>query len=93
YGDKLPDNKKSEIEAALNKLKDAHKSQDLAAIDAAMTELNQKWTSASEDLYKSAQGGQQTTGNASNGNAENSNQGGNNGGGEQVTDVPYEEVK
>jgi molecular chaperone DnaK len=95
YGDKLPANKKSEIEAALNKLKDAHKSQDLSAIDTAMAELNQKWTSASEDLYKSAQGGGQQPGaNASNGDADSNNQGGNNnGGGEQVTDVPYEEVK
>lgn len=94
YGDKLPANKKSEIEAALNKLKDAHKSQDLPAIDTAMAELNQKWTSASEDLYKSAQGAQQPGGNAPNSDAGNNNQGGNNnGGGEQVTDVPYEEVK
>lgn len=96
YGDKLPANKKAEIETALNKLKDAHKSQDLSAIDTAMAELNQKWTSASEDLYKSAQGGaQQPGGNASNGDTAGSNdQGGNNnGGGEQVTDVPYEEVK
>lgn len=92
YGDKLPANKKSEIEAALNKLKDAHKSQDLSAVDAAMADLNQKWTSASEDLYKSAQGGQQTAGSTSNGNAGNNNQGGSDGG-EQVTDVPYEEVK
>lgn len=92
YGDKLPANKKSEIEAALNKLKDAHKSQDLSAIDAAMADLNQKWTSASEDLYKSAQGSQQTAGSTSNGNAGNNNQGGSDGG-EQVTDVPYEEVK
>ncbi|TAN15871.1 MAG: molecular chaperone DnaK [Chitinophagaceae bacterium] len=92
YGDKLPANKKSEIEAALNKLKDAHKSQDLSSIDAAMADLNQKWTSASEDLYKSAQGAQQPGGNASNGDAGNNSQGGSDGG-EQVTDVPYEEVK
>lgn len=98
YGDKLPADKKSEIETALNKLKDAHKSQDLALIDKAMADLNQKWTSASEELYKSSQGAQQQQSNATGGNDTGGNhgggsQGGNNNGGEQVTDVPYEEVK
>src|SRR5690554_5906322 len=38
FGDKLPADKKEPIEAALNKLKEAHKAQDIAAIDAATTE-------------------------------------------------------
>ncbi len=38
-GDKLPADKKGEIEAALGKLKEAHKNQDIAAIDTAMNEL------------------------------------------------------
>ena len=39
-GDKLPADKKAPIEGALNKLKEAHKAQDIAGIDAAMAELN-----------------------------------------------------
>lgn len=41
FGDKLPADKKAPIEEALNKLKEAHKNQDLAAIDTATAELNQ----------------------------------------------------
>jgi molecular chaperone DnaK len=95
YGDKLPAEKKTDIEVALNKLKDAHKSQDIAAIDAAMNDLNQKWTAASEELYKASQGSQQPGDNANgNPNADNNQGGGDEGaGGDQVTDVPYEEVK
>src|SRR5438067_43125 len=55
YGDKIPADKKSPIESALNKLKEAHKSQDLASIDSAITELNNTWTSASEEMYKATQ--------------------------------------
>ena len=50
YGDKLPADKKAPIETALNKLKDAHKAQDLSAIDSAITEMNNAWTAASEEL-------------------------------------------
>ena len=49
-GDKLPADKKSQIEAALNKLKEAHKAQDLAAIDTATAELNNVFQAASQDL-------------------------------------------
>lgn len=52
FGDKVPADKKAPIETALNKLKEAHKTQDLTSIDAAMAELNTAWTAASEDLYK-----------------------------------------
>ena len=55
YGDKIGDDKKAPIEAALSKLKDAHKAQDVAAIDASMTELNTAWTAASEEMYKATQ--------------------------------------
>jgi molecular chaperone DnaK len=55
YGDKIGADKKAPIEAALNKLKEAHKSQDVAAIDASMTELNTAWTAASEEMYKATQ--------------------------------------
>ena len=55
FGDKVPADKKAPIEAALNKLKDAHKAQDIAGIDAALAEMNTAWTAASEDLYKAQQ--------------------------------------
>ena len=57
-GDKIPADKKATIEAALEKLKDAHKTQDIAAIDAATNELNTVFHAASQDMYNAAnQGG------------------------------------
>jgi molecular chaperone DnaK len=58
YGDKIGADKKAPIETALTKLKDAHKAQDLAAIDTAMTEMNTAWTAASEEMYKATQDAQ-----------------------------------
>lgn len=55
FGDKIPADKKAPIEAALTKLKEAHKNQDIPAIDAAMTEMNTAWTAASEEIYKAQQ--------------------------------------
>ena len=90
-GDKLPADKKGEIEVALGKLKDAHKAQDLAAIDAAKTELNNAWQAASAQMYQQTgaqpgadagfQGGQQA----------GAQQGGNNK--EDIQDADFEEVK
>ncbi|MFL5747033.1 MAG: molecular chaperone DnaK [Niastella sp.] len=92
YGDKIPADKKAPIENALNKLKEAHKSQDIEAIDAASTEMNNAWTAASEELYKATQG--QQPGGEQPGAGGNQQQGGNNGGGgENVTDAEFEEVK
>ncbi|MDR1555488.1 MAG: molecular chaperone DnaK [Tannerellaceae bacterium] len=90
-GDKLPADKKSQIEAALNKLKDAHKAQNIAAIDAATAELNSVFQAASQDLYN-AQGNSQTGGP----NFGNQQTGSNTGNTKQdggVTDVDFEEVK
>ena len=86
YGDKLPADKKAEIEGALGKLKTAHQSQDIAGIDAAMAEMNAIWQKASEEMYKNAgaQGGPQ----------QGPNPGQNPGNGnDDVTDVDFEEVK
>lgn len=55
FGDKIPADKKGAIETALTKLKEAHKSQDIPAVDAAMAEMNTAWTAASEDIYKAQQ--------------------------------------
>ena len=85
YGDKLPADKKAEIEGALGKLKTAHQSQDIAGIDAAMAEMNAIWQKTSEEMYKNAgaQGGPQDP---------NAGQNPNNGN-DDVTDVDFEEVK
>ncbi len=95
FGDKLPADKKGPIEQALGKLKEAHKSQDLAAVDKASAELTSVWQAASEELYKSQQqaGGQQQepqqgytadAGASQNGGAKKD---------DEVTDVDFEEVK
>jgi len=89
YGDKVPADKKSAIEEALNELKEAHKSQNIEAIDAASAKLNAAWQTASEEMYKNAgaQDGPQAgpdPGAQQNQNANNS---------DEVTDVDFEEVK
>jgi molecular chaperone DnaK len=91
YGDKLPADKKVEIEAAVEQLKNAHKNQDIPAVDAAMTRLNGIWQSASEEMYKntqSAPGGDQTQQ-----NPQDSNGSGKTSGNDEVSDVDFEEVK
>ena len=87
-GDKLPADKKSQIEGALAKLKDAHQRQDVDAIDVAMKELETVFHAASQDMYNAQQQAGPQPG-ASQAGA--NNQGGQ--GGDNVTDVPFEEVK
>ncbi|MFN8241272.1 MAG: molecular chaperone DnaK [Bacteroidales bacterium] len=89
FGDKLPGDKKSAIEEALGKLKDAHKSQDLDSIDKALADLNSVWQSASEEMYKNAQTSQAT----SQPGPDASAGGGKKAGTDEVTDVDFEEVK
>ena len=57
-GDKLPAEHKPAIEQALQQLKDAHKSGDIAAIDSAIAALNSAWQTASQQMYQGAQGAQ-----------------------------------
>lgn len=92
YGEKIPAEKKTAIETAAEKLKEAHKAQDLTAIDTAMAELNAAWTAASEDMYKAtqAEAGATSEGPAEGGKQQTADA---NAGGDNVTDVPYEEVK
>jgi len=93
FGDKVPADKKAPIETALNKLREAHKSQDVAAVDAAMADLNNAWTAASEEMYKAqAASGAGAQAGANGGGGSQSSAGGNNGG-ETVTDAEFEEVK
>lgn len=92
YGDKIPADKKSPIESALNKLRDAHKSQDIAAIDTSLAELNAAWTAASEDMYKATQDqGQGAQQNGGGGQAQP--EAGSNANADNVTDAEFEEVK
>jgi molecular chaperone DnaK len=91
FGEKLSEGNKTAINGALEKLKEAHKSQDLAAIDGAMTALNAAWQVASQEMYA---GGSQPGGNP-NGTGQPNNGAANEAGstGGQATDVEYEEVK
>ena len=76
-GDKIPADKKAPIEAALQKLKDAHKAQDLAGIDAASAELQAAFQAASAEMYAQTGGAQagpnagQANNNASQGSSKN----------------------
>jgi len=91
-GDKIPADKKPAIESALQQLKDAHKSGDIAAIDTAIAALNNAWQEASQQMYAQGQqagpqpgadagqqyqGGQQTQSNPN----------------DDVQDADFEEVK
>ena len=55
FGDKLSEGNKSGIEAALESLREAHKSADIAAIDAAMEGMNKAWEGASQEMYAASQ--------------------------------------
>ena len=87
--DKIPADKKAPIESALQKLKDAHKAQDLTAVDAAMNELNAAWQTASAQMY--SQSGAQ--GNPNAGQQSSQSDAGNSNGGDNVQDADFEEVK
>jgi molecular chaperone DnaK len=89
FGDKLSDDKKKPIEEALKGLKEAHKSENLEAIDAAMEKINEAWKNASEEMYKA----QQEAGGAAQDGANAGEQAGEaSGSADDVTDVEFEEV-
>lgn len=85
FGDKIPADKKAPIESALDGLKEAHKMQDIAKIEAETERLNTAWQAASQEIYQAqadaAGGSTPNDGSAANTNAT-----------EDVTDVEYEEV-
>lgn len=94
YGEKISADKKAPIEAALAKLKEAHKTQDVSAVDASLAELNAAWTAASEEMYKATQGAE-AGGSDGQANGQQANQQGAeaNAAGDNVTDAEFEEVK
>ena len=80
FGEKLSEDKKKPIEEALEELKKAYETKDVAVIDPAVDKINEAWKNASEEMYKSqAEGG--------NGQAAPAT------GGDDVQDVDFEEVK
>ena len=88
FGDKLSDDKKQPIEAALEALKKAYETKDLAVIEPALEKINEAWKVASEEMYKAQQEAQ--------GNADQGPQAGSEASqaeGENVEDVDFEEVK
>ena len=94
FGDKIPAEKKAQIESALTELKAAHASKDLEKITAALASINTLWSAASEDMYKAQQNAgandQQKNTDSNNNGAQND---ANKTAGENVTDVDFEEVK
>ena len=93
YGDKIGPDKKAPIEAALTKLKDAHKQQNISAIDTAIAEMNAAWTAASEEMYKASQADQAGGPQQPQGDDAGANRQGQGGQAENVTDAEFEEVK
>jgi molecular chaperone DnaK len=90
YADKIPADKKGPIEEALTNLKEAHKLQDVAAIDKAMEAMNTAWTAASQDIYNAGNqpGAEQAQPDGQEGFA-----GADKKADEHVTDAEFEEVK
>ena len=91
FGEKLSDGNKTAINGALEKLKEAHKAQDAAAIDSAMAALNTAWQAASQEMYAAGGAGGAQAG-PDGGAAQPGAEAGANGAGENVSDVEYEEV-
>lgn len=93
-GDKLPADKKAPIEAALAKLKEAHKAQNIADLDAATAELNSVFQAASQEMYNQANAGAQPGAQDFDGQQSGPGQNSQNkSGDDNVTDVDFEEVK
>ena len=87
FAEKLSADSKSKIEAALNKLKEAHSTQNLTSIDTAMNELNTAWTSASQEMYSAPNQATETGGQGPTAQEPEEQKPAN-----DVSDVEYEEV-
>ncbi|ULC57971.1 molecular chaperone DnaK [Flaviramulus sp. BrNp1-15] len=90
FGDKLSDDKKQPIVDALEELKKAYETKDLAVITPALDKINEAWKVASEEMYK-AQAEAQQAGGAQPG--PDASQNGDANEGSDVEDVDFEEVK
>ena len=88
FGDKIPADKRSAIEAAVARLKEAHKNADIAGIDAAIKEIETTFGAAQQDILNAqAQAQQGAQGPQGGANPNNANPD------DHVTDVDFEEVK
>jgi chaperone protein dnaK len=92
-GDKIPADKKTAIEGALQQLKDAHKAADVSAIDAATATLNQAVQDASAQMYQGGAGAQAGPQQGAQGGTEGAQQGGDNKTDDNIQDADFEEVK
>ena len=92
-GDKIPADQKQTIEAALQQLKDAHKAQDIAAVESATTNLNNVMQAASAQMYQGAQGGPQPGADQGSANGAQGGQQSQGGQSDNVQDADFEEVK
>ena len=96
FGDKLSDDKKKPIEDALEELKKAYESKDVAVIQPALDKINEAWKTASEEMYKAQAEAQQNAGAgdpSAAGGADNASSDGKSKEGNDVEDVDFEEVK
>ena len=88
FGEKLSEDKKKPIEEALEELKKAFETKDLAVIDPALEKINEAWKNASEEMYKAqAEGAGAQAGPDPAAGADPA------AGGDDVQDVDFEEVK
>ena len=85
FGDKLSADNKSNIESALEELKKAYDTKDIATIQPALDKINEAWKNASEEMYKAQADAQQQGGAQADATQE--------GGDDTTQDVDYEEVK
>ena len=90
YGDKIPADKKSAIESALEILKAAHATQEIAQVDPAVEKLNEVWAAASQEIYAAMNEQEAQSGDANPQDTTNSDS---DSGSDQVEDVDFEEVK
>ncbi|MBT3559969.1 MAG: molecular chaperone DnaK [Flavobacteriaceae bacterium] len=88
FGDKLSADKKKPIEDALEELKKAYETKDIAVIDPALEKINEAWKLASEEMYKAQQSQQQDPS-----NSEQSSENPEGKESDDVEDVDFEEVK
>ena len=90
FGDKLSDDKKKPVEDALEDLKKAYETKDIAVIDPALEKINEAWKSASEEMYKAQQASQQQDASSGSEKTADSTEDQSN---DDVEDVDFEEVK
>ena len=87
FGDKLSEEKKQPIQAALEELKKAYETKDLATIQPALDKINEAWKTASEEMYKAQAEAQGQPGDAPGADAQGAPAT------DDVEDVDFEEVK